>query len=105
EGGPIAWGGPGDGSAAIGGTSRQFFTYSARGAAANEVRDDGTIAPTAAGGSVPFAPEVTIPALKAMRAKYGDNLFAQYGFLDSFNPTYRDARVRTQHGRVVDGAR
>ena len=82
---------------------REFHTYSARGAAANEVRDDGTLAPTAAGGSVPFAPEITIPALKAMRAKYGDPLFGQYGFLDAFNPTYRDARARVTQGRVVDG--
>ena len=43
-------------------------------------------APTAAGGSVPFAPEIAIPALIAMREKYGDNLFTSYGFLDSFNP-------------------
>ena len=106
--GPEIWGltavdGPLDTVMVVDGRQRRFFTYSARGASANEVRDDGTLAPTATGGSVPFAPDVTIPALKAMRVKYGDNLFAQYGFLDSFNPTYRDARVRTQHGRVVDG--
>ena len=106
--GPDIWGltavdGPLDTTMVVDGMQRRFFTYSARGAAANEIRDDGTVAPTAAGGSVPFAPEITIPALKAMRVKYGDNLFGQYGFFDSFNPTYRDARVRTQHGRVVDG--
>ena len=33
-----------------------------------EVGDDGTIAPTAAGGSIPFAPEIAIPTLLAMRA-------------------------------------
>ena len=106
--GPDLWGltavdGPLDTTMVVDGVQRRFVTYSARGAAATEVRDDGTLAPTAAGGSVPFAPEITIPALKAMRARYGDYLFGTYGFFDSFNPTYRDARVRAQHGRVVDG--
>jgi hypothetical protein len=95
--------GPMDTTAIVDNTQRQFRTYAARGAAANEISDDGTIAPTAVGGSVPFAPEVTIPALKAMRTKYGEPLFGQYGFLDAFNPTYRDARMRVTQGRVVDG--
>ena len=75
-----------------------FFTYAARGAAGNEVRDDGTIAPTAAGGSVPFAPEITIPALIAMREKYGDRLFAKYGFLDAFNATFPRSGLTPQTG-------
>jgi hypothetical protein len=67
------------------------------------MNDDGTIAPTAVGGSVPFAPEVTIPTLVAMRRKYGDALFGRYGFLDAFNPTLRTPGPRLQHGRIVDG--
>lgn len=70
--------------------SRNFRHYSARGASGkNHIEfDDGTIAPTAAGGSVPFAPEITIPALMAMKERYGDRgLWGKYGFLDSFNPT------------------
>jgi len=51
------------------------------------VRDDGTIAPTAVGGSVPFAPEIAIPALQAMRRGFGGALFSTYGFLDAFNLT------------------
>ncbi len=94
--------GPKDTTFVIGGRQRQFFTYAARGASFNEVRDDGTIVPTAAGGSVPFAPEITIPALQAMRDRYGAHLYSQYGFLDSFNPTF-DVDVRVQHGRVVPG--
>ena len=88
--------------AALGGKRRQFYTYAARGAAATEVRDDGTIAPTGAGGSVPFAPEVAIPALIAMRERYGDPLFAQYGFVDAFNPTYSDSGAMKM-GRLVPG--
>jgi hypothetical protein len=86
----------------IRGMPRRFWTYSARGAAAGEIRDDGTIGPTAAGGSVAFAPEITVPALVAMREKYGDNLFTNYGFLDSFNPTF-DTDIKPQHGKIVRG--
>ena len=35
-----------------------------------------------------------------MREQFGGIAFGQYGFLDAFNPTLRDATVRLQHGRV-----
>jgi hypothetical protein len=97
--------GPKDTTLTIDGVARRFHTYWARGAGGDGVRDDGTIAPTAVGGSVPFAPEVTIPALVAMRRRYGDDLFGRYGFLDAFNPTLRSTAgvARLQHGRVVEG--
>lgn len=62
-----------------------FMGYNARGAATHYTSDDGTIAPTAAGGSIPFAPEICIPALQAMQQQYGDKIYKQYGFIDSFN--------------------
>jgi hypothetical protein len=62
-----------------------FEGYSARGAAQFYHNDDGTIAPTAAGGSIPFAPEECIAALKAMKSKLGKNLYGKYGFQDAFN--------------------
>jgi hypothetical protein len=104
--GPNVWGltagdGPFDTTFVINGRSRQFFTYRARGAAADGTEDDGTIAPTAAGGSVAFAPEIAIPALIAMREKYGDNLFTTYGFVDDFNPTLVSGTAR--YGRIVPG--
>ncbi|HVH82868.1 MAG TPA: glucoamylase family protein, partial [Steroidobacteraceae bacterium] len=40
----------------------RFFRYMARGVGVEGVIDDGTIAPTAALGSLPFAPEIVIPA-------------------------------------------
>jgi hypothetical protein len=64
-----------------------FMDYSARGAAQWYLQDDGTIAPTAAGGSIPFAPEICIPALEEMKNKYGDKIYGQYGFIDAFNLT------------------
>ena len=94
--------GPKDTVVVIDGRQRQLWTYRARGAAAGEVQDDGTLAPTAAGGSVAFAPEIAIPALMAMRRTYGDHLFQRYGFLDSFNPTLTQP-MRLQHGRIVPG--
>lgn len=88
--GPTIWGltacdGPADTTA----NGRQFFSYRARGAASTGIVDDGTIAPTAAGGSLPFAPEICLPALRAMKARYGANLYGTYGFRDAFNPTFR----------------
>jgi len=83
--------GPANKTLTIGGRSRQFHTYMARGASSLEEPDDGTIAPTAAGGAVPFAPEIAIPALLTMRTTYGAKLFSTYGFLDAFNPTFAAA--------------
>ncbi len=62
-----------------------FMSYSARGAAEWYQQDDGTIAPTGAGGSIPFAPEVCIPALQAMQKAYGQKIYDRYGFKDAFN--------------------
>jgi hypothetical protein len=92
--------GPFDGTLEIGGIERRFFTYRARGASFTRVEDDGTIAPTAAGGSIPFAPGITIPALKRMRDLYGEYLFGDFGFLDAFNPTLT-REVALRHGRVI----
>ncbi|MGH9381963.1 MAG: glucoamylase family protein, partial [Thermoanaerobaculia bacterium] len=94
--------GPLDGSLEIGGRERRFHGYWARGVARGDVRDDGTIAPTAAGGSIPFAPEIAIPALHAMRQRYGEHLYGRYGFFDAFNPTLTTpAPVR--QGEIIPG--
>jgi len=91
--------GPVDSELEIGGTRRQFHTYWARGASFTYVNDDGTLSPSAAGGSIAFAPEIVVPALVAMRDTYGERLFSQYGFLDAFNPTLKEP-IQVQHGRV-----
>jgi hypothetical protein len=91
--------GPANVTLTLGGRSRQFHTYWARGAALGDVRDDGTLCPTAVGGAVPFAPDVTLPALLTMRETYGDHLFSTYGFLDAFNPTF-SAAGQQQTGTV-----
>jgi len=94
--------GPVHGAYTIDGVPREFRTYWARGASFTGVDDDGTISPTAVGGSYPFAPEIVGPTLMAMARDHGDHLFGRYGFLDALNPTFR-ASTPVQHGRVVPG--
>ncbi len=48
---------------------------------------DGTVAPAAAGGSLMFTPDISIPALKAIRQRFGARVFGRYGFVDGYNPT------------------
>ncbi len=96
--------GPMDTTLVIDGRARTFHSYWARGAGLDEINDDGTLVPAAAGGSIPFAPEVTLPVLRSMRARYGEHLFQRYGFLDAFNPTLDfQPPKKLQHGRVVPG--
>lgn len=84
------------------GEQRPFRHYSARGAGFRENFDDGTIAPTAAIASLPFAPEIVIPATEEMHRRYGDYLYSSYGFLDSFNPSF-DYDIPLKTGRIVPG--
>jgi len=94
--------GPVDATLTIDGRARTFHSYTARGATAGDIRDDGTIAPTAAASSIAFAPEIAIPAIREMSTRYGANLYSTYGFLDAFNPTLRGSE-QLKHGRVVPG--
>lgn len=47
---------------------------------------DGTVVPCAAGGSLMFAPDISLPALRAMREMFGNRIYGRYGFVDAFNP-------------------
>jgi hypothetical protein len=47
---------------------------------------DGTVVPSAAGGSLMFTPELALTALRTMREKFGDRIYGRYGFADAFNP-------------------
>lgn len=84
------------------GQEREFRHYSARGVGLTDSFDDGTIAPTAAIASLPFAPEIVIPATVEMHERFGDYLYSSYGFLDAFNPSF-DYEIPLKTGRLVDG--
>ena len=80
------------------GNLREFHHYSARGAGISDAFDDGTIAPTAAAASLPFAPEIVIPAVEEMHDRYGKEIYSKYGFLDAFNPSFSyDIPLKTGH--------
>lgn len=98
--------GPGEFTLPFRGEKRTFHGYAARGPLDQPgERDDGTIAPAAALGSLPFAPEIVLPTARALMTVPG--LYREYGFLDAFNPSFRFAvespsgRVAPQHGWVA----
>jgi hypothetical protein len=91
--------GPGNFELPYMGDKRTFYGYSARGPVGEpDGRDDGTIAPTAALGSLPFAPEIVIPCAEALMKREG--LFREYGFVDSFNPSFTYTDVKLETGSV-----
>ena len=91
--------GPGKYQLPFKGQTRTFYGYSARGPLGQpDERDDGTIAPTAALGSLPFAPEIVIPAANALRQWPG--LYDRYGFLDAINPSFTWSDKKLEVGRI-----
>jgi len=47
--------------------------------------DRGVIAPTAAISSLPYAPDIVMPALRHFHDAMGDRLWGEYGFFDAFS--------------------
>jgi hypothetical protein len=47
---------------------------------------DGTVVPCAAAGSLMFTPDICLPAVRAMKNRYGARIYGRYGFADAFNP-------------------
>lgn len=83
------------------GSARRFRGYAARGPVGfPDGFDDGTIAPTAAVASLPFAPELVVPATQALHRRFGASIYGRYGFIDAFNPSFRQLDARLNHGRV-----
>ncbi|HTU66742.1 MAG TPA: glucoamylase family protein [Steroidobacteraceae bacterium] len=106
--GPNIWGltacdGPADVRMPYLGQTRQFHSYAARGVSRVDTVDDGTIAPYAAIASLPFAPEIVMPAAREMYKKYGSHIYTKYGFVDSFNPSFDYDNVPLRHGKRVRG--
>lgn len=94
--------GPGPIRSSENGQARKFTGYSARGLDTTGGVDDGTLAPTAAAASLPFAPEAVIPTIRALKSRY-PAIYGRYGFLDAFNPSMdRDAAF--ERGRLDETA-
>jgi hypothetical protein len=47
---------------------------------------DGTVVPSAAGGSMPFQPAACLRVLKNIRSRYGKEAWNRYGFVNALNP-------------------
>ena len=91
--------GPGGHRITLKGRPARFHGYSARGPIGQpDGLDDGTIAPTAALGSLPFAPDIVVPAAEAMMRYPG--LYSQYGFRDAFNPSFVFDDIPIETGTV-----
>ena len=81
--------GPGPDTIDIAGIKRRFFDYLGRGVPYGP--DDGTLAPWAVAASLPFAPEIVLPALDYCIHHIKLTEANRYGFKASFNPTYPTA--------------
>jgi hypothetical protein len=90
--------GPGPATRRIHGSQVRFFDYRARSIPYGP--DDGTLAPWAAITSLPFAPEIVLPALQHLSDTYPE-MTSKYGFKCSFNPTF--ANGKDQRGWVSKG--
>jgi len=67
-------------------SSNSATGYKAWGGPPRNKAIDGTVVPCAAAGSLMFAPDICVPALKAMKDRYGDKIYGRYGFTDAFYP-------------------
>jgi hypothetical protein len=78
--------GPGRKKLKVNGIERKFFNYLGRGVPWGP--DDGTLAPWAVAASLPFAPEIVLPAIDYYinQVKLTEN--NPYGFKAAYNPTF-----------------
>ncbi|MCC2978999.1 glucoamylase family protein [Sphingomonas sp. IC4-52] len=91
--------GPGNFQLPFKSETRTFFGYSDRGPLDQPgERDDGTLAPAAALGSLPFAPEIVAPTARAFMSVPG--LYREYGFLNAFNPSFRFPDRTSETGSI-----
>lgn len=84
--------GPGSETLRVGGRERRFTGYAARGVPYGP--DDGTLAPAAALASLPFAPEIVLPAMRQLCEHYPE-LVEPCGLAGGFNTTFPVATPRT----------
>jgi hypothetical protein len=90
--GEFIWGisasdGPGPAVRKVGGKTRRFWDYRARGVPWGP--DDGTLTPWAVVASLPFEPELVVRTLEEIDREYPE-MNSELGYKCSFNPTFRD---------------
>ena len=78
--------GPGPETIKLRGIERTFFDYAGRGVPYGP--DDGTLAPWAVVASLPFAPDIVLPAIDFYVHEVKLKQSNPYGFKASFNPTH-----------------
>jgi hypothetical protein len=76
--------GPGARTLQLNGRTRRFFGYVARGVPYGP--GDGTLLPSTILGSLAFAPEIVLPAIRHVLARYPQTA-KEYRLLNGFNPT------------------
>lgn len=91
--------GPGPAERTLNHVTRRFWSYRARGVPYGP--DDGTLSPWAVVASLPFAPELVIPALVHLERAHPD-VTAPLGYKCSYNPTCNQ-RVDRAPGWVSSG--
>jgi hypothetical protein len=66
--------------------------------------DNGTISPTAALSSLPYAPREVMQALRHFLTRYGDRVWGRYGFIDAFceqRDWYADTYLAIDQGPII----
>jgi hypothetical protein len=66
--------------------------------------DNGTISPTAALSSFPYAPEAAMAALRHFLSAHGDKIWGRFGFTDAFNETrdwWADTFLAIDQGPII----
>jgi hypothetical protein len=66
--------------------------------------DDGTISPTAALSSMPYAPKEAVQAMRHFLRSHGEKVWGRFGFVDAFNEArdwYADTYLAIDQGHIV----
>jgi len=92
--------GPGPARIELDEIRRRFYDYKARGVPWGP--DDGTLAPWALVGSLPFAPEIILPALRYINDHF-PQVTGRFGYKCSFNPTFFKGNQRGKKGWISVG--
>lgn len=101
---PSGWPGYGSNLWGLTACDDPYVSYLAHGAPP-ALSDNGTLAPTAPGGSMAFTPEYSVPALQYLYRNYRTNMWTANGFRDAFNlrgvPWFDTDELGIDQGPVV----